>query len=67
LRNQSGDRRRWKYSLFVIHVKKPCRGGVIAKLLGTNQRFSEQELNTRRVFNDGEHHAINRKRTGAGS
>jgi hypothetical protein len=67
LRNQSGDRRRWKYSLFVFHVKKTHRGGGVAKLLGTNQRVSEQELNTRRGFNEGEHHAINRQRTGAGS
>jgi hypothetical protein len=66
LRNQSGDRRRWKYSLFVIHVKKPHRGGV-AKLLSTNKRVYEQELNTRRGFKDGEHHTINRQRTGAGS
>jgi hypothetical protein len=66
LRNQSGDRRRWKYSLFVVHIKKPRRGGV-AKLLGKNQRVSKQELNTRRGFNEGEHHTINRQRTGADS
>jgi hypothetical protein len=66
LRNQSEERRRWKYSLFVFQVKKPRRGGV-AKLLHTNQRVSEQELNTRRGFNEGEHHAINRQRTGTGS
>jgi hypothetical protein len=66
LRNQSGDRRRWKYSLFVIHIKNPRRG-VVSNLLSTNQRVSEQELNTRRGFKDGEHHTINRQRTGAGS
>jgi hypothetical protein len=66
LRNQSGDRRSWKYSLFVFHVKKPRRGSD-AKLLGTNQQISEQELITRRGFRDDEHHTINRQELGAGS
>jgi hypothetical protein len=50
---EGGGNTHYLYSTSKSHV-----GGGVGKLLGTNQKVSEQELNTRRGFNDVEHHAI---------